>query len=552
MGRPDDFDIIEERPQAEPGSGRPGRATWWLVGTVLLVVFGFAVGIAFSTVNTRLGGPATPTPAPTDTAPTVGLLATATAAAVQTATAAVQPATPTAEPAAATATAPPTPTQPPPTATPTPCPFAKDSRFPQIQPPDALGCALAPSAEVIWAAHEPFERGSMLWRSDTNLAYVFYDGGRWSPVNASWDGSEPPSRGEPPSGLVAPERGFGWAWATSDELFSGLGWALAGEKGFCAEVQEFERGFILQSTPVESCTPDNLYNQATAGDWSPVLYVVQDGGQWAGAPGRAGGETEPAQPTLPTAPPPPPVSGMPAGERDANGVFRAPRIDTVRLDGSFDEWSNNWLPLTAVVHDVAGYGGGEDLAGSFQAAWSPRGLWLALQVQDDVYRSGPGGTDMWQGDGIEINFDRLLAEDFAAAEADADDYQIGVSFGPDMSELRGYRWLPFEREAGFNLPGALAVVGSFDGEDQPGRGNGRNNNERQQSGYRGYLLEALLPWELFEMDGGSLQGGEAFGFNLALNDNDGDTPAQQTVISASPARTRHDNPTQWGALYLMP
>jgi len=44
--------------------------------------------------------------------------------------------------------------------------------------------------------------------------------------------------------------------------------------------------------------------------------------------------------------------------------------------------------------------------------------------------------------------------------------------------------------------------------------------------------------------------GTPFGFNLAVNDNDGAAPAQQTVLASSPARTTHDNPTQWGTLML--
>jgi hypothetical protein len=41
-----------------------------------------------------------------------------------------------------------------------------------------------------------------------------------------------------------------------------------------------------------------------------------------------------------------------------------------------------------------------------------------------------------------------------------------------------------------------------------------------------------------------------FGFNVSVNDNDGDVPAQQTVISSSPARTTYNNPTEWGTLAL--
>ena len=65
-----------------------------------------------------------------------------------------------------------------------------------------------------------------------------------------------------------------------------------------------------------------------------------------------------------------------------------------------------------------------------------------------------------------------------------------------------------------------------------------------------YALEVLIPWLYFDVSAAELQPGLRFGFNLSINDNDADIPAQQTVISASPARTTHDNPTEWGTLIL--
>ncbi|MCB0050559.1 MAG: hypothetical protein KDE24_13570, partial [Caldilinea sp.] len=65
-----------------------------------------------------------------------------------------------------------------------------------------------------------------------------------------------------------------------------------------------------------------------------------------------------------------------------------------------------------------------------------------------------------------------------------------------------------------------------------------------------YNIEVLVPWLYFDMGSAEAQPGARFGFNLSLNDNDAETPAQQTVLSASPARTTHDNPTEWGTLVL--
>jgi hypothetical protein len=158
--------------------------------------------------------------------------------------------------------------------------------------------------------------------------------------------------------------------------------------------------------------------------------------------------------------------------------------------------------------------------------WAAEGLYLAVAVNDDVLRAGPDGSNLWQGDGVEIQFDRRLADDFFDARANDDDTQIGLSPDDSFQYVRGYRWLPFAGEARFDPPGAVAST--------PGQ----------------YSMEVLIPWLYFDLSAAELYPGLRFGFNISVNDNDSDAPAQQTVISASPARTTHDNPTEWGTLIL--
>ena len=74
----------------------------------------------------------------------------------------------------------------------------------------------------------------------------------------------------------------------------------------------------------------------------------------------------------------------------------------------------------------------------------------------------------------------------------------------------------------------------------------------QGSTGRGYNVEALIPWSVFGLDGRSIGIGDRFGFNLSVNDNDSDLPAQETVLSLSPVRTTHDDPTEWATLVLTP
>ena len=142
-----------------------------------------------------------------------------------------------------------------------------------------LGCPVSGSAQV-WSSWTPFERGQMMWRSDTNRAYGFFNSGRWQYANDQWDGVSPvPSRGTPPSGLQAPIRGTGYIWGTDDTFFNELGWARAEQKGFCALVQTYENGFLMRSSQVEFCK-DNLYNHAREGDF-PFMYLrAYNDGRW--------------------------------------------------------------------------------------------------------------------------------------------------------------------------------------------------------------------------------------------------------------------------------
>lgn len=526
MPKPDDFDLIPRTPAARPpeqrddysggqggwqegGSGGNGGRDWrWLAALISVAFLFFAIGAALFTLRERLGGDATPTPPPATATPSgtmSGFLATLVALGSPTST----PGTPTPTPSG---TATPTPGV---TPSPTPCASAPAPAFAAFYRQEVFGCALTSGSQIIWAAWEPFERGSMLWRSDTNRSYLFTLGGAWQVIDAAWDGQPPPSRGDPPPGLRAPERGFGWAWGTDDALFQALGWATDAEKGFCAEVQEFEQGFFLQSSPVASCTAENLYNHASAGDWRPLVIAAHDSGVWSGSLGGA------------TVVAPAPTRTVEVAARPVSqGQFEAHPGAGIRLDGDLGDWpAAAWQPIDHVVQGASEYHGSPDAYGVFQVAWTPGGLMLAAQVQDDLFRPGPGGTEMWKGDALELQVDARLSEDYDDSAANGDDFQIGLGVGPDGA-LRQYRWLPYAQE------GSLPSYGAGSGRDG------------------GYRIEALLPWTTFDL--GAVEAGASFGFNLSVSDNDADQPQQQSLLSASPARSTFDNPTQWGTLVILP
>lgn len=99
-----------------------------------------------------------------------------------------------------TLTAAPTPS---PTAPPTPCASQPANFAAPGYNRDIFGCP-RDGGQTVWAAWEPFERGSMLWRSDSNRSYFFTLGGQWQVINASWNGDTAPSRGDPPPDRANP------------------------------------------------------------------------------------------------------------------------------------------------------------------------------------------------------------------------------------------------------------------------------------------------------------------------------------------------------------
>ena len=314
-------------PYSEPPGEPQPRRNPYLVAGIALVAFVFIAGIfAAMTFRQRVGssGGAWTPPAVTSTpgTPAAVAQATGTAEAASATPAGTPTATLTTLPAAsATASVTPnlTPTEPP------ACTTDVAPELASLYSLAELGCAQGPAA-VVWAAWEPFERGAMLWRSDTDEAYVLLNDGHWLPITEPWDGSEPAGRGPAPAGRVAPERGFGWVWSTRDDVFQALGWATDKEKGFCALLQRSKR-FLLRST-TSSCTADGLYNFATEPGWRPLAPPSAAGWRRRGPrrAGRAGAW--------------PCVRGRPPCQP---GPVQRPL--TATLDADFSEWPGDWQPV---------------------------------------------------------------------------------------------------------------------------------------------------------------------------------------------------------------
>jgi len=94
-----------------------------------------------------------------------------------------------------------------------------------------------------WAAHEPFERGHMIWREDTREIYALYDDGGYETYPDTWQEGDPVViEGTPPPDLYAPVRGFGNLYASRPQVRERLGWATAPEGGYTMWVETIPGG----------------------------------------------------------------------------------------------------------------------------------------------------------------------------------------------------------------------------------------------------------------------------------------------------------------------
>ena len=111
-----------------------------------------------------------------------------------------------------------------------------------------LGCPTT-SARAVDTVEQRFQKGLMIWRSDTRQIYVLLENGRYAEYRDTWVAGQPESGGlKPPSAnLLEPIRGFGKVWR--DQLGgqkADIGWATKPEVSVKGQIQTFENGFAYR------------------------------------------------------------------------------------------------------------------------------------------------------------------------------------------------------------------------------------------------------------------------------------------------------------------
>ena len=198
------------------------------------------------------------------------------------------------------------------------------------------------------------------------------------------------------------------------------------------------------------------------------------------------------------------------------------------IDAQGNDWPAN-LPynIDQLVFQAQGFNGPFDQSGQFAMGWDANNLYLYVVVQDDAHVQTQHGELLFKGDSLELQFDADLVGDFSDTKISGDDFQLGLSSGPDRTEPEAFLWNPPTR---YGVPAGLTLA-----------------SRAGDAG--GYVFEAAIPWSFF---GVTPTPGEHFG--IALNSSDDDAPGsalQQSMKSSVSTRLLTD-PTSWGTLQIDP
>lgn len=141
---------------------------------------------------------------------------------------------------------------------------------------DLNNCATSPVLESE-AAYQAFQYGFMIWYPEREQdIWVFQNNGSVSSYIDVWDGSDYVIDSPIPPGTSAPERGFGYLWATNATVRNGLGGALDSEESYTINVQiALLPGGLTPPTVNFFTLPDGQVIEIYFGDGYPIWQYVE-------------------------------------------------------------------------------------------------------------------------------------------------------------------------------------------------------------------------------------------------------------------------------------
>lgn len=242
---------------------------------------------------------------------------------------------------------------------------------------------------------------------------------------------------------------------------------------------------------------------------------------------QAAGTAASASGLFPTATPTTGITPTAPQNRSGNGnnLVIARCAAGIVVDADNTDWALQsgavGVSLDQNTYGASEWAGPADLSGSARLCWNDSGLYLFVDVTDDIHAQDQRGETSWKGDEIEFLFDSDLRGDFYHDSWNNDDIQIGLSPG-NFADLvpAPYLYHP--------------TIGLPRGIEMSAVSTGMSGN---------YRLEAELLWDAALGIGPTA--GQSFGMCVALSDNDHVGAAQQDSMVSHCARLKVSDPTTW-------
>ncbi|MFH1778676.1 MAG: sugar-binding protein [Candidatus Omnitrophota bacterium] len=215
------------------------------------------------------------------------------------------------------------------------------------------------------------------------------------------------------------------------------------------------------------------------------------------------------------------------GEQEKQKIEILKTSKTIKIDGNFEEYLN-LKPSIKMDNDSfekLGYNlweGPEDLSADIYLLWDDENLYVTARVFDDVpFVNNNEGSDIWNGDCLEVTLGTDEKADPERVYCVKGDYQIGLSPG-NNKDIKPSDWI-WRKD---DYMGGIEVA--------------------SRKVERGYLIESKIPFKV--LDGFKPQVGRAIGFDIAVDDADKDARELQFVWIGT--KNFYMDPSEWGIAVL--
>ncbi|HOX36464.1 MAG TPA: beta-galactosidase [Candidatus Brocadiia bacterium] len=174
----------------------------------------------------------------------------------------------------------------------------------------------------------------------------------------------------------------------------------------------------------------------------------------------------------------------------------------MKIDGDLSEWpafATTALRFPQKENNIAleNYAGNDDLSFVLRMAATQAGLVLAVEVTDDKFVSPVDSDGIWKYDSIQIAIDSDCSRCESGYDSDDREFDFGLANGRPVK--------------GCNNPGGEAGRKMVEKVVFAAKNIGTTIN-----------YEILIPWDALELQPHQAIDGRAIGFNILVNDHDGD------------------------------